>query len=80
MIKRFPRENGSRSDGKKKREILDLAFLASEVIEAAELPLDDYFSANAQYREACGGMFECPDRMLQEDYLNYVLEELQVLR
>ena len=59
---------------------LDLAFLGSLVLDAAGLPKNAYFEANARLRERCGGRFDdCPDRAVLESWLAHAFGTLRVL-
>jgi hypothetical protein len=57
---------------------LDIAFLAGLLLDAAGLPKDAYFEANARLRERCGGRYaDCPDREMLASYFAYVFGTLQ---
>ncbi|NCT68685.1 MAG: sulfatase-like hydrolase/transferase [Rhodanobacteraceae bacterium] len=59
---------------------LDLAFLGSLVLDAAGLPKNAYFEANARLRERCGGRFDdCPDRAVLESWMAHAFGVLRVL-
>lgn len=59
---------------------LDLAFLGGLVLDAAGLPKDAYFEANARLRERCGGRFaDCPDRAVLDSWMAHAFGVLRVL-
>lgn len=57
--------------------VLDLAFLASTVLDVAGLPKNPYFQANARLREACSGLFQRCPRDTLEAYFGYVFDDLR---
>lgn len=60
-------------------EVLDLANLAGLVLDVAGVPKDAYFTANAQLREHCRGLFmQCPDTAVLESYYAHVFGRLGV--
>lgn len=80
MIKRFGPGVLKKLPSKMKYPLLDVAFLGCQVLEAADLPLDDFYRANVRYRDLCQGIFECESKTLQDSYLHYVLGELKVIQ
>ncbi|MBZ0222977.1 MAG: sulfatase-like hydrolase/transferase [Dokdonella sp.] len=56
--------------------VLDLAFLASAVLDVAGLPKGEYFEANTRLREDCHGLLEGCAPATLESYYGYVFDTL----
>lgn len=61
--------------------VLDIAFLPSLLLDAADLPQGAYFSASSLLRERCEGRYDtCPDSALMASYHAWVFDHLGIYR
>jgi phosphoglycerol transferase MdoB-like AlkP superfamily enzyme len=59
---------------------LDLVFLGGLVQEAAGIPKDGYYVANALLRDRCAGRYhECKDARMVPSYHDYIFNQLEIL-
>jgi len=60
--------------------VLDIAYLGSLLLDAAELPRNPFFIANTLLRDRCAGQdLDCRNTALQDSYRAYIFGDLHDL-
>jgi hypothetical protein len=63
------------------RDAMDIAYLGTQLLGFAELPLDSAASAAREMADRCNGLLiDCADRTLVNDYLSYRIHDLAAIQ